>query len=347
VDLQRLRGEITWLNAKLDRKRKRDSPEALDLRSQIAERLLELRDPATEAWLRELVADQGRVLGARHRHTLASWYSIAYCCEGTGRADEALALYTWLQGTFAYVMGSEDPVIHDCRAAAAGTLHRAGRYAAAIDAYRALLDSNPEFLVWIACAQAELGRFDEAEQTLREAGPALHEQVQAVRREIQAELGAPGPWIAALRDQPEDPGDPGKVRAELAYALFLNGEFAEAASLAESVLQERLIFPGPEDRLTWESRLLLSRVLAETGRLADADHYARAVLAAAPFPPGHPMLLRAQGVVARVHFRREEWADASTAYEYAVEGFEVVLGTGHPETLRMADALATAREAAG
>lgn len=58
------------------------------------------------------------------------------------------------------------------------------------------------------------------------------------------------------------------------------------------------------------------------------------------------MLLWAQSVVARVHFRREEWADAVVAYEYTVEGFELVLGPGHPKTLRMADALAAAREAA-
>ncbi|WP_328614908.1 tetratricopeptide repeat protein [Amycolatopsis sp. NBC_00355] len=347
MDVQRLRGEITWLTAKLDRKRKRDSEEALDLRRQIGERLLDLRDPATEVWLRELVADQGRVFGARHRSTLASWYGIALRCAESGRVDEALALFSWLEGTYVYVMGQEHEVVRECRLAVAATLHRAGRYAAAIDACRALLDRHPESRVWIARAQADLGRFDEAEQTLRETGPALHEQVQAVRREIQAELGAPGPWIEALREQPEDPGDPVKVRAELAYALFLNGEFAEAALLAESVLRTRLVFPGPEDWSTWESRLLLSRVLAETDRLADADHYARAVLAAAPFPPGHPALLRAQSVVARVHLRRGEWADAVTAYEYAVEGFELVLGPGHLETLKMADALATAREAMG
>ncbi len=347
MDVQRLRGEITWLHAKLDRQRKRDSIEALELRQDIGERLLELRDSATEAWLRDLVADQGRVLGARHRCTLVSWWGIAHCCERSGRPDEALALYVWLQGAFAYVLGQEHPMVHHCRAAAASTLHRAGRYAVAIDAYRALVEPEADVLLWIASAQAELGRFDEAEQTLREAGPALREQVQAIRREIQALLGAPGPWIAALREQPEDPDEPGKVRADLAYSLFLNGEFAEAASLAESVLQERLVFPGPEDRLTWESRLALGRVLAETDRLADADHYARAVLAAAPFPPGHPALLRAQGVVARVHFRRAEWADAVVAYEYAVEGFELVLGAKHPETLRMTDALATAREAVG
>ncbi|WP_326954786.1 hypothetical protein [Amycolatopsis sp. NBC_01286] len=47
-----------------------------------------------------------------------------------------------------------------------------------------------------------------------------------------------------------------------------------------------------------------------------------------------------------MHFRREEWADAVVAYEYTVEGFELVLGPGHPKTLRMADALAAAREAA-
>ncbi|MEA5366021.1 hypothetical protein VA596_41290 [Amycolatopsis sp., V23-08] len=47
-----------------------------------------------------------------------------------------------------------------------------------------------------------------------------------------------------------------------------------------------------------------------------------------------------------MHFRREEWADAVVAYEYAAEGFELVLGRGHPETLRTADALAAARETA-
>ncbi|WP_326947727.1 hypothetical protein OG439_02630 [Amycolatopsis sp. NBC_01307] len=46
MDVQRLRGEITWLHAKLDRKRKRDSIEALELRREIAERLLELHDRA-------------------------------------------------------------------------------------------------------------------------------------------------------------------------------------------------------------------------------------------------------------------------------------------------------------
>ncbi|MFG1644851.1 tol-pal system YbgF family protein [Amycolatopsis sp. NPDC049252] len=347
MDVQRLRGEITWLTAKLDRKRKRDSLDALELRKDVGERLLELRDPATEAWLRDLVADEGRVFGPRSLITLASWYGIASRCEEAGRVDEALALFSWLEGTYAYVLGQEHEVVGDCRFAVAATLHRAGRFAAAIDAYRAVLDRNPRSLVWIAGAQAAQGRFDEAEQTLREAGPALHDDVQAIRHEIQALLGAPGPWIAALREQPEDPGDPVKVRAELAYALFLNGEFAEAASLAESALQERLVFPGPEDRLTWESRLLLSRVLAETDRLADADHYARAILAAGPFPPGHPALLWAQSVVARVHFRREEWAEAVVAYEYTVEGFELVLGSGHPKTLKMADALAAAREAVG
>ncbi|WP_328643964.1 tetratricopeptide repeat protein [Amycolatopsis sp. NBC_00348] len=102
-----------------------------------------------------------------------SWSGIARRCAETGRVDEALALLSWLEATFAYVMGREHPVVRECRVAVASTLHRAGRYAAAIDAYRALLDRNPELLVWLARAQAELGRFDDAEQTLCTAGPAL------------------------------------------------------------------------------------------------------------------------------------------------------------------------------
>jgi len=107
----------------------------------------------------------------------------------------------------------------------------------------------------------------------------------------------------------------------------------------------RIRHPGPEDRLTWDARVLLSRALAETDRLADAEHYARAALASAPLPPGHPDLLHALATVARVHFRRGEWAEAAEAYEFAVEGFEVVLGAEHPWTAKSAEALAEARAA--
>jgi tetratricopeptide (TPR) repeat protein len=350
----RLRGEISWLTAKLHRTRKRDSHEALELRRQIANRLVELRDPAAEAWLRELVPDLARVFGARHRLTLASWFGIALRCGATGRVDEALALFSWLQETYAYVLGPDDPVARECGVAAADTLFDAGRYAAAITAYRALPGGGREFLLLIAQAQSGLGRFAEAEQTLREAeagaGPAPGEQTQLIRWGIQAELGAPGPLLAARRTrlaEADDPASLEQAQSGLAYALLLKGEAAEAVPLAEAVLAARLVDPGPEDRLTWDARVRLSQALAETDRLADADHYARAALAAAPLPPGHPLLLRAQATVARVHFRREEWAEAVVAYEYAVEGLEVVLGAGNPETLKAAEALAAAREAAG
>jgi tetratricopeptide (TPR) repeat protein len=350
----RLRGEISWLSAKLDRTRKRDGREALDLRAQIAERLVHLRDPAAEAWLRELVADQARAYGARSQVVLASWYSIAVRCEAAGRVDEALALFSWLEATSTYVLGAEHPLVRECRLAAAATLFQGGRYAAAIDVYRTLPGDDPECLVWIAHAQAELGRFDEVEQTLRAVGSgaaaSVRERVRELRCAIQAELGAPGPLITAMRArlaEPEDPATPGHVRACLSYALLLDGEVAEAVTLAESVLATRLVDPGPEDRLTWEARVWLSEVLAETDRLADADHYARTALAAAPLPPGHPLLLQAQTTVARVHVRREEWAAAVVAYGYAVEGLEEVLGAEHPETRKAAAALAAAEAAAG
>jgi tetratricopeptide (TPR) repeat protein len=112
------------------------------------------------------------------------------------------------------------------------------------------------------------------------------------------------------------------------------------------VVAARVRHPGPDDRLTWEARVLLGRALAETDRLADAEHYARAALDSAPLPPGHPDLLHALATVARVHFRRGEWADAVAAYEFAVEGFEVVLGLGHPQTVKSVAALAAARAAA-
>ncbi|WP_410610904.1 hypothetical protein [Amycolatopsis sp. lyj-109] len=167
-----------------------------------------------------------------------------------------------------------------------------------------------------------------------------------MRATIQAELGAPGPLIEQTREQrAADSADPEAARMWLAYGLLLAGAAADAAAEASTVVTARLRHPGPEDRLTWEARVLLALALAETDRLADAEHYARAALDSAPLPPGHPVLLHALATVARVQFRREEWAAAVETYEYAVEGFEVVLGAGHPQTVKSAAALAEARAA--
>ncbi|WP_160169734.1 tetratricopeptide repeat protein [Amycolatopsis rifamycinica] len=50
--------------------------------------------------------------------------------------------------------------------------------------------------------------------------------------------------------------------------------------------------------------------------------------------------------MARVHFRRGEWAEAVAAYEFAVEGYEAVLGPEHAGTVKSAAALTEARAAA-
>jgi len=345
MSVDRLRGEIAWLSAKLQRRRRQDDLTALDLRAQIAERLAELRDPGAEAWLRALVADQTRVFGARHHATLASWFLIAARCSQTGRVDEALELFSSVRAAHAYVRGPDQDAVLHCGYAIASALADAGRYAAAIDAYRALESTG--FTSDIARIQIELARFDDAEQTLRAAPPEWAEVVRFLRTTIQAGLGAPGPLIEGMRAQlAEGTGDPEKTRMWLAYGLLLAGEAEEAAAEASAVVAARVVHPGPEDRMTWVARVLLCRALAETDRLADAEHYARAALASAPLPPGHPDLVRAQEVVARVHFRRGEWAEAVEAYEYALEGFEVVLGAGHPETVKSAAALAAARAAA-
>lgn len=342
MSVDRLRGEIAWLHAKLQRRRRQDDLTALDLRGQIADRLAELRDPGAEAWLRALVADQTRVFGARHHATLSSWFLIAARCSQTGRVDEALELFASVRAAYAYVHGPDHDVVAHCGSAIATALFDAGRYAQAIDAYRAL--GGPEFAADIARAQMKLARFDEAEQTLRAAPP---EEAGFVRATIQAELGAPGPLIEAMRTQlAESTGDLEAARMWLAYGLLLAGAAEEAAAEASTVVTARLRHPGPEDRLTWEARVLLALALAETDRMADAEHYARAALASAPLPPGHPVLLQALATVARVQFRREEWAAAVESYEFAVEGFEAVLGAQHPKTVKSAAALAEARAAA-
>ncbi|WIV56663.1 tetratricopeptide repeat protein [Amycolatopsis nalaikhensis] len=342
----RLRGEIAWLSAKLQRRRRQDDLTSLDLRAQIADRLTELRDPGAEAWLRALVADQSRVLGERHRATLATWYLIAVRCSQTGRVEEAVQLYSSVRAAYAYVRGPDDESVAQCGHAIAVALADAGRYAEAIEACRAV--GGADVTYDLARSQVSLARYDEAEETLRAAPPEWAEVVQVVRWRIQAELGAPGPLIEGMRAQlAAGSGDVSSARLWLAYGLLLAGEFEDAAAEASAVVAARVVHPGPDDGLTWEARVVLSRTLAETDRLADADHYARAALAAAPWPPGYPELVRAQAVVARVHFRRGEWADAVEAYGYAVEGFEQVLGGGHPETLRAAESLEAAREAAG
>ncbi|MGW3995270.1 tetratricopeptide repeat protein [Amycolatopsis sp. NPDC004772] len=345
MSVDRLRGEIAWLHAKLQRRRRQDDQTALELRGEIADRLAELRDPETEPWLRALVADQTRVFGARHHATLASWFLIAARCSQTGRVDEALELFASVRSAYAYVRGPDhDSVVH-CTYAIGTALADAGRYAPAIEVFRSL--GGTDCTSDIARAQIELARFDEAEQTLRAAPPEWASVIGFLRTTIQAELGAPGPLVEGMRAQlAEGTGDGEAARMWLSYGLLLAGEPEEAAELAASVVAARVAHPGPEDRQTWEARVLLSRALAETDRLEDAEHYARAALASAPLPPGHPDLLHALTTVARVHARRGEWPEAVESYEFAVEGFEAVLGPGHPQTAKTAEALAKARSQA-
>ncbi|MBE8524005.1 tetratricopeptide repeat protein [Amycolatopsis sp. H6(2020)] len=343
--MDRLRGEIAWLHAKLRRRRRQDDLPALELRGEIADRLAELRDPGAEAWLRALVADQTRVFGARHHATLASWFLIATRCSQTGRVDEALELFSSVRAAFAYVRGTDHDSVAHCTYAIAAALADGGRYAEAIDVYRAM--GGTDYTSDLAQAQIELARYDDAEQTLRAAPPEWAETVRFLRTTIQAELGAPGPLIEAMRGQlAEGAGDQEAARLWLAYGLLLAGEAEDAAAEAASVVAARVSHPGPEDRLTWVARVLLSRALAETDRLPDAEHYARAALASAPLPPGHPDLLHALATVARVHARRGEWAEAVESYEFAVEGFEQVLGAEHPQTAKSAAALSEAHAAA-
>ncbi|WP_086847661.1 tetratricopeptide repeat protein [Amycolatopsis kentuckyensis] len=331
MSADRLRGEIAWLHAKLRRRRRQDDLQALELRSEIADRLAELRDPEAEPWLRALVADQTRVLGARHHATLGSWFLIAARCSQTGRVDEALELFSSVRAAYAYVRGPDHASVAHCTYAIASALADGGRYAEAIDAFRAT--GGTDCTADLAQAQIALARYDEAEQTLRAAPPEWAATVRFLRTTIQAELGAPGPLIEAMREQlAEGSGDQEEARLWLAYGLLLAGAAEEAAAEASSVVAARVRHPGPEDRLTWEARVLLGRALAGTDRLPDAEHYARAALASAPLPPGHPDLLHALATVARVHARRGEWAEAAEAYEFVAEGFEVVLGPGHPQT---------------
>ncbi|GAB3142331.1 hypothetical protein GCM10027258_27040 [Amycolatopsis stemonae] len=339
-----LREEVKRLRAKLARQRRGDSTAALDLRRRIGDRLAALRDQGAEAWLRELAADQARVLGPRHGTTLESWYLVATCCSAAGRVDEALALFAEVRAALVYVRGADHDSVARCDAGAAAALLRAGRYAAAIEVYRTLGDG---FRIAIAQLLVQLGRFDEAEQLLRQLPDG--QPADFVRKTIQAELGAPGPLLRAAHELVDAAGDGGAGsagQAWVAYAFLLSGRLEEAVSAAEKLLAARLAHPGPEDPATWDARLLLARALVETDRTADADHYARAALASAPWPPGHPQLVRALATVARVHFRRGEWADAVQAYEYAVEGFEEVLGAEHPETRKAVAGLGSAREAA-
>ncbi|KDN21057.1 tetratricopeptide repeat protein [Amycolatopsis rifamycinica] len=87
----------------------------------------------------------------------------------TGRVDEARELFSSVRAAYAYVRGPDHDAVVHCGYAIATALFDAGRYAQAIDAFRAL--GGPEFTVDIARAQVKPARFDEAEQTLRAVPP--------------------------------------------------------------------------------------------------------------------------------------------------------------------------------
>jgi uncharacterized protein (TIGR02466 family) len=136
------------------------------------------------------------------------------------------------------------------------------------------------FDVWLARARAlvQLGRVTEAERDFAQAVKLAprHAQAQlelARLRQTAGDTDFARSLVAAVREAPEDFG----LRAKLTALLTRTGR----AAVAEELLREELGRAGPQPRL----RLLLSQVLREGERLAEAETHALEAAAALPEDP--------------------------------------------------------------
>jgi Flp pilus assembly protein TadD len=135
-----------------------------------------------------------------------------------------------------------------------------------------------DFSLARARALAQLGRLDEAEREFAQAvqlSPRhVRAQLELARlRQTRGDSDFARSLIAAVRQAPEE----FELRAKLTTLLTRTGQ----AAVAEELLREELKRAGPQPPL----RLLLSQVLREGERLAEAETHALEAAAALPEDP--------------------------------------------------------------
>lgn len=279
-----------------------------------------------------------RVLGPDHRETLSVRHHIAWITALRGRPDEAERQFVELLPRRKAAFGADHMEVLSTRYRLAWSRGLQGRCAEAEADFEGLLadiengyapDSPSVVMVrsrlgWVRAWQ---GRFDEAERD--------HRFVLEARERV---LGSRHPrtlW----------------ARYHLATLLLRRGDHRGAERLLREVIAEaeRGLELGRDHPLSMEGRDRLARLLADSGRLEEAERTGRALVTQRRRVTGfdHPATLRARFVVALAILRAGRLREAEVRLQAVVADQERVLGFDDRHTLETRAALAEVHGRAG
>lgn len=340
------------LTAELSKLSTKDGLRALTRRSRLAGALVaQERWDVAEAGYRRLVDDQARILGARHRCTLASRTNLAVVLAEQNRFDESLALLVDTIRDYGYVWGHDHELTLCCRANFARVLHNWGKFAEAADVFAELVDVSARQFgdrdartlgarLELSTIARTLAKLDDAERLAemvlshaRPGSPCRFAARIAMAR-IASDRAEHEVAVLALRELLAGSASPeaDQVRPRLATALTAAGEYAEAVELWRSVVTDFGRTQGAQRRDTLCARHGLASALVEIGRVDEAELEARAALEGLRRPPVHLCTLACRKVLARVALVRGDRCAAIDGYEELVEGYRALLGEDHPYT---------------
>jgi tetratricopeptide (TPR) repeat protein len=286
----------------------------------------------------DLLPATERVLGPDHRETLSVRHHIAWITALRGRPDEAERLFVELLPRRIAAFGADHMEVLSTRYRLAWSRGLQGRCAEAEADFEALLadiesvfapDSPSVVMVrsrlgWVRAWQ---GRFDDAEKD--------HRFVLEARERV---LGSRHPrtlW----------------ARYHLATLLLRRGDHRGAERLLREVIAEaeRGLELGRDHPLSMEGRDRLARLLADSGRLEEAERTGRALVTQRRrvTGPDHPATLRARYVVALAILRSGRLREAEVRLQAVVADQERVLGFDDRHTLETRAALAEVYGRAG
>jgi serine/threonine protein kinase/Tfp pilus assembly protein PilF len=272
-------------------------------------------DPATDASLRQALADlyrtiglydaamplqesalatRRRVLGQEHPDTLTSINNLGGLLQFQGRLDEAEPHYRESLEKRRRVLGEEHP----------GTL-------TSINNLGVLLRDQ--------------GRLTEAEPYMREGTDKLRRVLGEEHPDTLISIG------------------------NLGLVLHGQGKLAEAERYYREALEKRRLVLGEEHPATLLALSNLSVLLRDQGRLAEAESYAREALEKRRRVLGeeHPDTLSSINTMGNLLEAQGKLAEAEPYYREALEKSRRVLGEEHPRTLISVNNLGSLLEAQG
>ena len=307
-----------------------DNPAYLAARGRLARVIgRQGRNKEAENMLRDVLADQCRVLGSRHPDTMATRHNLGWMIEYQGRYGEAEQLLRDLLADQEPVLGEHHPHVLGARHRLARLAEAQGRHQDAEQMFRdvlagqrdALGEDHPETLATrhnLVLAISGQGRYAEAERACR--------QVLADRQRI---LGRDHPAVHTTFNH-------------LAWVIADQGRYDEAAQICRDVLPDRQRIAGREHPATLTTRHRLAWITGLQGRYAEAEQMLGEVLTDRQKVLGddHPSTLATRHRLAWVIADQGRHDEAEQACRQVLADRQRVLGPQHPDTLKTTHRLA-------